>query len=169
MNPDKHFQVVATAIILKEPFKKGVAPKYLIMQRGPEEDPFPNMWTVPGGKLKVSEFKDTPRETKDYWYNLVEKALRREVMEESNLEIKKIDYVTSLARITKDGAGSLVLSFMAEKAAGEVKLDKDMQDFAWVTYEEAKKYDLLDGILDELYMADRKLEGETDVVWERTS
>ena len=33
---------------------------------------------------------------------------------------------------------------------GEVKLDEDATEFAWVTLEEAKNYDLIDGIWDEI-------------------
>lgn len=164
---DNLFQLVGTCIILKEPYEKGVAPKYLIMQRADHEDPFPSMWTVPGGKLSTKDYADLPRETEHYWYNVLEKALRREVKEEANLDIKNIWYLTTLARLTDKEYGSLVLSFVADYAGGEVKFDEDMQDFTWVTYEEAKEYDLIDGILDELHMTERVLAGEKDVEWER--
>lgn len=163
----KLFNLVGTAIILKEPYKEGVTPKYLIMQRSDKEKNFPGMWTVPGGKLSTEDYTTLPRETEHYWYNVLEKALRREVKEEANIEIKNIWYLTSLARETDEGHGSLVLSFVADYAGGEVKIDDDMQDFSWVTYEEAKNYNLIDGILDEFYILERRLAGETDVEWQR--
>lgn len=163
----KLFNILATAIILKEPFEVGKKPIYLITQRAESEKTFPGRWTVPGGKLETDDFSELPRETKDYWYNVIEKALRREVKEECNLEIKNIWYLTSLARIKDDGVGSMVLSFVADWESDEVKLDDDMQDHAWVTYEEAKEYDLIDGILDELFMVERYANGERDVEWER--
>lgn len=170
MSTDKNkklFELVGTAIILKEPYKKNIAPKYLITQRAAHEDPFPNMWTVPGGKLSTDDYSDIEKETKHYWYNVLEKAVRREVKEECNLDIKNIWYATSLARIKDSGVGNIVLSFVADYAGGEIKLDDDMQDYAWVTYEEAKRYDLLDGIMDEFWIVERMLAGEKDVEWER--
>ena len=161
----KLFNVLATAIILKDPYSKNKKPLYLILKRSDKEKTFPGRWTVPGGKLSTDDFTTLPKETKDYWYNVIEKALRREVLEESNLKIKNIWYLTSLARVTNEGYGSLVLSFVADLADGEIKLDQDMQDYAWVTFEEAKKYDLIDGIIDELYMVERKFKGEIDVEW----
>ena len=168
MKPEKLFNLVATAIILKEPYKEGVSPKYLIMKRADNEKNFPGMWTVPGGKLSTDDYTEIKKETEHYWYSVIEKALKREVKEEANIEIRNFWYLTSLAMVGKEGYGSLVLSFVADYAGGEVRIVDDMQDFAWVTYEEAKKYDLIDGILDELYMAERMLAGEKDVVWEKT-
>lgn len=169
MSQEKLFNLVATAIILKEPYKKGIPSKYLIMQRADHEKTFPRMWVVPGGKLSTKDYIDLPRETEHYWYNVLEKALKREVKEESNIDIKNIWYLTSLARVTDEGYGSLVLSFVADYASGEVKLEDDMQDLVWVTYKEAKKYDLIDGILDELWMTERTLETGENVGWQRAA
>ena len=41
-----------------------------------------------------------------------------------------------------------------------MKLDDDAVDYAWVTYEEAREYDLIDGILAEIEMVDKILKGE---------
>lgn len=165
----KLFQLLATAIILEEPFQPDQATRYLITQRADHEKTFPGKWTVPGGKMETSDYTDLPRETEHYWYNVLEKALKREVQEETGLQIKNIRYITSLARITNDGYGSVVLSFAADYACGNVQLDSDMKDFAWVTYEEAKNYDLIDGILDELWMTEQKLAGHRNDEWQRAN
>jgi NADH pyrophosphatase NudC (nudix superfamily) len=82
------------------------------------------------------------------------------VKEETGLDIKYIGYVTSLATVHGDGNPSLVISCVADYDRGEVVLQKgETDDFAWVTSEEAKKYDLLDGIYDELVMADNMKKG----------
>lgn len=167
MSNSKIFNLLATAIILKEPFKEDEAPKYLIMQRADHEKTFHGKWTVPGGKIETDDYTGLPRETEHYWYNVLEKALKREVKEEANIEIKNVWYLTSLARLTDKEEGLLVLSFVADFAGGDVALEENMQDSAWVTFEEAKDYKLMDGILDELYMAERKLAGEKDIEWER--
>src|SRR4030043_491636 len=154
INDEKLHEVVITAIVIKDG-------KYLITRRSPNKKRFPGKWTVPGGKLEISDYIDLPKETEFYWYNVLEKVLKREVKEEVGIEIKNIEYVTSLATIHTDGNPSLVISCMADYASGKVKLQKDEADqYAWVNLREAKKYDLLDGIYEELVMAEKQLRGE---------
>ena len=93
--------------------------------------------------------------------------MRREVSEEVGIDIDNIEYVTSLATVHADGAPSLVISCMADYASGEITLQPEETDeFAWVDIEEAKKYDLIDGILDELVVADNKRKG-IRVKWQK--
>lgn len=158
-NPNLH-EVVMTAIVVKDG-------KYLITRRSANKKRFPGMWTVPGGKLEVSDYVNLPKDTKDYWYNVLEQALRREVKEEVGLEVDNIQYVTSLATVHADGAPSLVISCMADYLSGEVTLQQGETDqCAWVTLGEAKDYDLIDGIYDELLMTERRRNGEK-VIWQK--
>lgn len=146
-------EVAITAIIVKEG-------KYLIIRRSPNKKRFPGQWTVPGGKLETDDYTTLPKDTKDYWYNVLERTLRREVAEEVGIEINHIEYLTSLAAVHADGNPSLVISCLAEYAGGDIKLQAEEADqFAWVSLEEAKGYDLIDGILDELVMAEQQRQG----------
>lgn len=125
------------------------------------------MWTVPGGKLETDDYINLPKDTEHYWYNVLERVLKREVLEEVNVEIKNIEYVTSLATVHKDGAPSLVVSCTADYDTGEVKLqEREADKFEWISLEEAKNYDLIDGIYDELVMADNQRKG-TKSEWAR--
>lgn len=153
-------EVAITAIIVN-------GDRYLIIKRSKEKKRFPNMWTVPGGKLETSDYTFFKKDTKDYWYNVLEKTLAREVMEEVGIKIDNVEYVTSLATIHSDGSPSLVISCLASYKSGKIKLQKEeADDFAWVTLKEARKYDLIDGIFDELNMAELKRKGKK-VVWRR--
>lgn len=146
-------EVVVTAIVVKDG-------KFLITRRSPNKKRFPSKWTVPGGKLETDDYVNTPKPTADYWYNVLETVVRREVQEETGLDIANIDYVTSLATIHADGTPSIVVSVMADYAGGEVTLQAEETDMhAWVTLEESKGYDLLDGIYEELLMADNRRRG----------
>ena len=148
------FEVVTTAIVAKDN-------KYLILRRSPDKKRFPGMWTVPGGKLESRDFIHLPKETKEYWYNILEKTLRREVMEEAGIDIKSIEYVTSLATVHTDGAPSLVISCLAKYKSGKIKLqDGETDQAAWVTLNEAKDYNLIDGIYEEIVMADELRTGK---------
>src|SRR3989338_5191634 len=134
------FEVVITAIIQKEG-------KYLITRRSMTKSRFPGKWTVPGGHLEPSDFMSYPKDTEHYWYNVLEKALAREIQEEVGLAIENVRYVTSLATEHKDGAASIVISCLADCAGGEMKLQEgETYKAEWVTVDETKDYELIDGI-----------------------
>ncbi|XOB41297.1 MAG: NUDIX domain-containing protein [Candidatus Nealsonbacteria bacterium] len=162
MNQPKTYlhEVVITAIVIKEG-------KYLIVRRSDNKKRFAGRWTVPGGKLETEDYLSLPKDTEFYWYNVLEKVLRREVKEEAGIEIENIKYVTSLATVHKDGSPSLVISCMADYSSGDIKLQEDeVNSFAWVTLEEAKSYDLIDGIYDELAMTEKQQKGKK-TEWKR--
>jgi 8-oxo-dGTP diphosphatase len=147
-------EVAITAIIIK-------GGKFLITRRSPNKKRFPGKWTVPGGKMETNDYLALPKDTEFYWYNVLERTLKREVKEEVGLDIGNIEYITSLATVHEDGAPSLVISCAADCMGGEVKLQEGEADaYEWVTLEEAKNYDLLDGIYEELEMTEKKRKGE---------
>ena len=154
-------EVAITAIIVKDG-------KYLITRRASNKKRFPGMWTVPGGKIETGDYLKLPKDTKFYWYNVLERTLKREVQDEVGIEIANIEYVTSLATVHEDGSPSLVISCAANYVSGEIKLQIEENDqFAWVSLEEAKSYQLLDGIYDELVMVENKRKG-LKTEWQRS-
>lgn len=158
MENKKLFKVIITAIVVKDG-------KYLVMQRAAWEKKFPSRWTVPGGKLSTDDYVNSPKDTPNYWYNVLEKALRREVKEESGVDIANIRYVTSLADAREGEDPSLVISCLADYAGGDVKFDASMSDARWVSLKEAKEVDLIEGIYEELEMAERVLNGRQMGEW----
>ncbi|MBU1974987.1 MAG: NUDIX domain-containing protein [Nanoarchaeota archaeon] len=159
-DPKKAHYIVVTGIIIKDG-------KYLIAKRAPTEKAFPNMWTVPGGKLETDDYQNKGTDTSEHWYNIFENLLRREVMEEVALSVKNIRYLTSLAFIRFDKIPSIVVSLYADYDAGEVKLCKDLTEYKWVTLKQAKEYELIEGIYEELEMLDKVLKGEVVGEWEK--
>lgn len=152
LDPRLHF-VAVTAIIAKTDPSAGTHgdPRFLIAKRAAHEKAFPNKWTVPGGKLVRSEYEKIPYETKyPQWYNIVEWVLRKEIREEVGLEIGSPKYLTDLVFVRPDGFPVVTLSYWAMYKSGEVKLNHELTDHAWVTVEEAKNYDLIDGIWEEI-------------------
>ncbi len=118
-------KVVLAAVIVK-------GNKVLILQRSKNEDVFPNMWELPSGK------KEPLEECKN--------SLRREVKEETGLEIKIImpffvfNYQIEKSDEIRD---STQINFLAKiKGNQKIKLSPEHQNFAWVSKKELHKYNL---------------------------
>ena len=120
--------------------------KYLITRRSLNKKSFPGKWTVPGGTLELKDYIKLVKDTLVHWYGLFEKVLRREVKEEVGLEIKNICYLTSMTFIRLENILGLIVSLYADYSDGKIKLNEESTDFKWVGLEEAKNYDLIEGI-----------------------
>lgn len=150
----KLHRITATAIIIKDG-------KYLITKRSEKEKAFPGKWTVPGGTLETKDYVHLPKTSDGLWYGLLEDLVRREVSEETGLTIKNIRYLTSISFLRPDGTPTLILSYFCDYDSGEVFLaEEELTDFAWVDLKEAKKYDLIDGIYDELVLVEKALKNK---------
>jgi len=159
-DPQKAHYIVVTGIIIKDK-------RFLIAKRAPTEKAFPNQWTVPGGKLELDDYAKRPKDTSTHWYNVFEGLLKREVLEETGLKIKNIRYLTSLSYIRSDNIPTIIVSLFADYDEGEIKLCPALTEHAWVTLEEAKNYNLIEGIYEELKMVDRILKGESVGTWQK--
>ena len=137
------YRVTVTAIIIRDG-------KFLITRRSRNKKAWPGLWTVPGGGMELNDYINTPKTNSDCWYYAVENTLKREVKEEVGLEIGRAKYLLDIAFIRPDSIPAITLSFWCHWKSGEVRLGKDMTDYAWVTPEEAKKYNLIPGIFDEI-------------------
>lgn len=148
-------RVSVTGIIWREG-KNGF--EYLITKRSSEKKAFPNMWTVPGGGLEASDYIDTPpTHAGEQWYNTAEVTLKREVEEEVGLVVDNVRYLLDLTFIRPDGIPVLVLSYYCKHKSGEVVLDEDSVDHAWVSAGEAATYELIEGIKEEIDMVEQRL------------
>jgi len=151
---ERNHHVVVTGIVVKDG-------KYLITKRAGNREAFNDRWTVPGGKIEKSDY-DRPKDTEVHWYNVLEDVLRREIREETGLMIKNLKYLTSLT-FMKGEVPVLVVSMYADHHEGDVVLNDESVDYKWVSLEEAKEYDLIEGIYEELEMLDGVLGGEVGV------
>ena len=158
MDIQKAHYIVVTGILVKDG-------KYLIAKRAPTEKAFPNQWTVPGGKLEAKDYLNKPKDTTQHWYNVLETVLKREIKEEVNLEITNICYVCSLVYMRSDNIPCLIISLYATPTTNNIILSKELTEYAYVTLEQAKSYNLVEGLFDELLMLDTFLKTGKHMVW----
>jgi 8-oxo-dGTP pyrophosphatase MutT (NUDIX family) len=152
--------IVVTGILVKNG-------KYLIAKRADREKAFPGKWTVPGGKLEVLDYALKQKDTSSHWYNVLENLLKREIKEEVGLEIKNIGYVTSMVYIRPDEIPCLIISLFAEPIGEDIKLCDALTEFKWVDLEEAREYDLIEGIYEELVILDNHLKKGEGIEWKK--
>jgi len=91
------------------------------------------LWGIPGGKIKYGESSTD--------------ALRREILEETNLQISDIRFVLEQDCIRSKEfyreAHFLLLNYTCRaQPGGEVRLNEEAQEFRWVTTEQALQMDL---------------------------
>lgn len=132
---------------------------YLITKRAMHKKVMPGKWTIPGGGLSTDDYINTPVSTQSskQWYGALETCLRREIREEVNLEIGKGEILTDLTFIRPDGIPVLCLSYFAPYVSGEIKLDADTTEYAWIKVDEVGKYDLIEGVDEEIRRVDEIL------------
>ena len=139
---DNKFYVAVTAIVKRHDGR------VLITKRTATKKKWPNKWTVPGGRVGTADFLGTPTEINNQWYGTLINAVKREVREETGIEIWNVQYLCDIAV-----PDTIIISFIAETSEENPMPVLQMEEcdaFAWVTPEEAENYDLIDGILGEI-------------------
>ena len=107
--------------------------RVLVVRRAQTDSYDPSLWEAPGGKLD--------------WGQDLGAALKREVAEETGLQIKPIDsivYSTSkiMAGGRYDGRTGVTLFGLSTVVGGELRLSEEHDDYRWCTHAELMKLTL---------------------------
>jgi 8-oxo-dGTP diphosphatase len=103
----------------------------LLIRRG--HPPLEGEWSIPGGTLEAGE-------------TLVQ-GVRRELEEETGIEVRVLDLIEVFERIFPDGEGRtkyhfVILDYLCEAAGGSAQAGSDVTDVAWAGEAELEKYSL---------------------------
>jgi len=108
----------------------------LICKMPQQRGVFPGQWGLPGGGIEEGE--------------TAEVALRRELVEEVGLEVENVQPLfftdAAYAKTFTDGSQQefymVFLLFACRASSGEVRLNDEFTEFAWVNLAELQDYDI---------------------------
>jgi 8-oxo-dGTP diphosphatase len=104
--------------------------RVLLIKRGKE--PLKGEWSIPGGMLELGE-------------GLLD-AVRRELMEETGVDVEPLDCIIVFDRVTKDGDRVkyhyVIVDYLCRKKRGKPRPGSDVVDAKWVKRLDLSKYHL---------------------------
>ena len=103
----------------------------LLIRRG--SPPLHGEWSIPGGTLELGE-------------SILE-GIRRELQEETGIEVRVLGLIEVFDRIFRDPAGRIqyhfvIVDHLCEFVGGSARAGSDVSDTAWVREDELRKYSL---------------------------
>ena len=114
--------------------------RFLIVQRNLKSRLHPGKWSFPGGKLKQEE--------------TILEGLKRAIKEETSLEVDKSIIPIAEYQYKRPEEGiTLGKSFLVFAIHNKVRLSKELSSFAWISPEELKNYQHIEGMEEELEKA----------------
>jgi mutator protein MutT len=105
--------------------------RVLLVRRG--QEPLLGEWSIPGGMLETGE--------------TILEGVRRELLEETGIEVRVGELIEVFERISLDGEGKaqfhyVVLDYFCEPVRGEARAASDATEIAWVVEAELDRYGL---------------------------
>ena len=108
--------------------------RLLMIQRG--HDPGAGLWSIPGGRIEPGESD--------------EQALVREMLEETNLQVKVGRLVGSVQREGPGGTVIDIRDYAATAVGGTLRAGDDAADARWVTAAEMARLEVTEGLVEAL-------------------
>jgi len=124
---NKIYSILVNAIIEKDG-------KILLSQRSYEEEHEPGKWTIPGGKVENAEHEEEI-------FNIIEKTIVKECMEEVGVEISD-EFMLIENNTFKRTNGQMVLAllFLCKWKSGDLQPLEDTINVSWASHHELDNY-----------------------------
>ena len=109
--------------------------------------PLKGYWSLPGGVVETGEH--------------LQEGLRREVLEETGLEVEPLRVATIFERIMRDGKGKpeyhyVLIDYLCRVTGGALQASDDVSRVAWVPRQELGQYRITKGTLPVIEQAFRE-------------
>lgn len=156
---DRH-RVVCTCLVYQVQGANRKIPFYLAIKRHPGLKIFPGLWTLPGGGMNAIDYRGGLLQASGGWESPLDFAVRREVKEETAIEVGELEYLNNFAFIRDDDVPVFGVRFAAPYLSGEVVLDpNDSVDYAWVNAEglDVSDFEFLGNIPNVIRAFDKRL------------
>jgi ADP-ribose pyrophosphatase YjhB (NUDIX family) len=108
--------------------------RLLMIQRG--HDPGAGLWSIPGGRIELGETDA--------------QALVREMLEETNLQVKVGRLIGSVQRPGLGGAVIDIRDYAATVTGGTLRAGDDAADARWVAAAELARLEVTEGLIEAL-------------------
>jgi len=131
--------------------------RILLTKRASNKKRYANLWSFPGGHVEEQDYIGLSHNSAGVAYKIFERTARREVREETGIEITKPQYLTNMEL----GNGEvLVVSMVAgvqPDSAGLLRPDGvENVEVGWFTLDEALRLPLIDGVQEEILLAQNR-------------
>lgn len=103
--------------------------KILLCHRSLNEDVFPGLWGIPGGKIDNEDVT-------------LESGLKREVFEEVGIQINSISLISNNIRAKSSGQYVIFMIYRANLAKGKPQALEDTDEVSWFKFEDIKPSNL---------------------------
>ena len=120
--------------------------KILIVKRSAGDDHQPGIWETAGGGVEEGVFPQA--------------ALKREVREETGLEIEVGEPFNVFNFVKDSGDKKIGITFICDYLSGEVKLSEEHSDFQWIDPFDFKKFDSVLSLYSEIADYANKYSGQ---------
>lgn len=121
--------------------------KILVLRRAANEEHKPNIWETVGGRIDEGE--------------VPEEALRREILEETNLEVE-IEEPFNIFNFKRDTGEFIVgITFLCDWVSGEVQVsEEEHSEFKWIESREFENMESVPSLHSEIKKYSEKYHGE---------
>jgi mutator protein MutT len=121
--------------------------RILLVERG--QEPLKGFWSIPGGIVETGE--------------KLEEGIRREVLEETGLDVEPYSMFEIFERIIPDAEGKpeyhyVLIDYLCRRMSGEPAAASDVSRVAWVSEHELAGYRITEGTLGVIERAFAKLQ-----------